>query len=178
VTAVNLGVTLTQVGKRVVIVDADMRKPRQHKIFKIKNESGLTNYLMSAIQITSVLKATQIPDLFLINAGPIPPNPSELLGSEKMADLLGHLKEKFDYVLVDTPPVLAGADALVLARQTDGAVLVVWGGKTPRTALQRAKQRLDFMGIRTNGVILNRVDVKSHDYYYEHHYYYEDKPFG
>jgi len=168
----NLAVTLTQAGKRVVIIDADLRKPRQHKIFNIKNINGLTNYLTSNIELRSILKETPIPLLSLINAGPVPPNPSELLGSEKMAGLLARLKDGFDYIFVDTPPILAVTDAIVLAPRTDGMILIIWGGKTPREALKRVKEKLDLMRIKSIGVILNRVNLEENSYYYKHHYYY------
>ena len=168
----NLAVTLTQAGKRVVIIDADLRKPRQHKIFKIKNINGLTNYLTSNIDLRSILKETAVPHLSLINAGPVPPNPSELLGSEKMAGLLLKLKEGFDYIFIDTPPILAVTDAIVLAPRTDGIILIIWGGKTPREALKRVKEKLDLMKIKSLGVILNRVNIGENSYYYKHHYYY------
>jgi polysaccharide biosynthesis transport protein len=178
-TTCNLAVTLTQAGKKVVVVDADMRKPRQHKIFNIKNTNGLTNYLTSAVKVESVIKETSIPGLFLVNSGPLPPIPSEILGSEKIAGFLEHLRKTFDYILIDTPPILAVTDALVLAPLADGLILVVWEGKTPRAALKKAKERLDLMQIKSLGVIINRTDQRNQDYYYSKYYhYYEDERSG
>ena len=172
-TAANLAVTLAQTGKRVLLLDADLRKPRLHRIFKLKNQNGLTNYLTGTGDVKELVKVTVVPDLYLINSGPLPPNPAELLGSDKMAGFVGELKAAFDYILVDTPPVLAVTDALVLGRLVDGLILVAWGGKTSREALKRAVEKLRQTGTKTPGVIINRLDVKAHDYYYRHHYYYD-----
>lgn len=170
----NLAVTLAQADKNVVIVDADLRKPKQHRLFKIKNLYGLTNYLASDVDIKNLIKTTLVPNLFLINAGPLPPNPSELLGSDKMTYFIENLKHSFDYIFFDSPPILALSDALVLGPKTDGVILIVWGGKTSREALKQAKDKLDQLNIKILGVVLNNVSLKDQDYYYKqyyHHYY-------
>jgi capsular exopolysaccharide synthesis family protein len=167
----NLAVTLAQAGKNVLILDTDFRKPTQHKIFKYRNSVGLTNYLTSEKEIKEFVKGTGIPNLYLINAGPVPPNPAELLGSEKMGELIETMKQWFDYILLDSPPVLTVSDALVLGPKADGMILVVWGGKTAREALKRAKQKLDVMNIRCLGVVINNISVQDSDYYYVHQYY-------
>ncbi len=168
----NLAVSLAQAEKSVVIIDADLRRPRLHKIFRIKNLSGLTKYLMGDLPIKDLLRATPIPTLFLINAGPVPPNPLELLGSEKMANLIDRLKQNYDFVLLDTPPMLAVSDAIVLGSRLDGAILVVQGGKTPREALRQAREKLDAHRIKGLGVIINRVNLRNfNDYYYADSYY-------
>jgi len=151
-----------------------LRKPKQHRLFKIKNLYGLTNYLVSDVEIKNLIKTTPVPNLFLINAGPVPPNPSELLGSDKMTTFIDNLKHSFDYILFDSPPILALSDALVLGPKTDGVILIVWGGKTSREALKQAKDKLDQLNIKTLGVVLNNVSLKDQDYYYKqyyHHYY-------
>jgi capsular exopolysaccharide synthesis family protein len=167
----NLAVTLAQAGKAVLIVDSDFRKPSQHRIFKIRNLDGLTNYLTRDTELKSLIKPTEIPNLFLVNSGPLPPNPAELLGSEKMAGFIEAMKGSFDYVLFDSPPVLTVSDAMVLGPKIDGVILVVWGGKTPREALRRAKEKIDLMKIKTLGVVINNIDVREHDYYYQYQYY-------
>lgn len=167
----NLAVTFAQAGKRVLIIDADLRKPRQHKVFKIKNMNGLTNYLSAQADLKDLEKATQISNLYLINAGPVPPNPVELLGSEKMGSLVDFMKQRFDYILFDSPPLLPVSDAVVLGPKIDGMILVVWGGKTTRDALKRAKEKLDMHQIKCAGVILNNISLDEHDYYYMKHYY-------
>jgi len=171
VTLSNLAVTLAQAGKTVLVVDSDFRKPKQHKIFKIKNVNGLTNYLTSELELNALIKATEIPKLFVINVGPVPPNPAELLGSEKMGHLIESLKQWFDFILFDSPPVLTVSDAVVLGPKIDGVILVVWGGKTAREALKQAKEKLDMLKIRCLGVVINNVDIQQFDYYYMHHYY-------
>jgi capsular exopolysaccharide synthesis family protein len=167
----NLAVTFAQAGKRVLIIDADLRKPRLHKIFKIKNVNGLTSYLSAQTDLENLEKPTPIPNLFLINAGPVPPNPVELLGSERMGSLIDEMRKRFDYVLFDSPPVLPVSDAVVLGPRIDAAILVVWGGKTTREALKRAKEKLAMHRIKCAGAIINKVSLEDHDYYYMKHYY-------
>jgi polysaccharide biosynthesis transport protein len=167
----NLAVTLAQAGKKVLIVDADLRKPRQHQIFKIKNENGLTNFLAHQSEAKDLIKMTEVPNLGLINAGPVPPNPVELLGSEKMGALIHALRTAFDYILFDTPPILAVTDALDLGSMLDGAILVVWGEKTSRHAVRRARERLGMVKIRVLGVVLNKVLIRKHDNYFRYGYY-------
>jgi polysaccharide biosynthesis transport protein len=168
----NLAVSLTQAGKRVLLIDGDLRKPRQHKIFGIKNLDGLTDYLVGKDESGGLIKATPIAGLFLINSGPLPPNPAELLGLPRMASLIDRWKPEYDFILIDSPPVLAVSDVLVLAPKLDGILLVAWAGKTSRDALRKTRERLDLMGLKTLGVILNRVrPARSRgDYYYHQSY--------
>jgi capsular exopolysaccharide synthesis family protein len=171
VTLSNLAVTLAQAGKTVLVVDSDFRKPRQHRIFRIRNVDGLTNYLTSEVELKALVKATEVPNLWVINVGPVPPNPAELLGSEKMGSLIESLKQWFDFILFDSPPVLSVSDAVVLGPKIDGVILVVWGGKTAREALKQAKEKLDMLKVKCLGVVINNIDIQEHDYYYMHHYY-------
>jgi capsular exopolysaccharide synthesis family protein len=170
-TTCNLAVALAQAGKRVVIIDADLRKPRLHKVFRVKNLNGLTKYLTEDLALEDLLHATPIPTLFLINSGPVPPNPLELLGSEKTAKLIDQLKENFDFILADTPPVLAVSDALVLGARMDGAILIVRGGRTPREALKRAQETMAAHNINSLGVIINNVQMRDFDEYHISSYY-------
>ena len=175
----NLAVTLAQAGKNVLILDTDFRKPNQHKIFKIRNVDGLTNYLTSELEIKALIKTTPVAHLFLANVGPVPPNPAELLGSEKMGELLETLKQWFDYILLDSPPVLTVSDAMVLGPKIDGVILVVWGGKTAREALKRAKEKMDQLKVKCLGVVINNINIQQHDYYYMYQYYhYGEGPGG
>ncbi len=172
VSVANLAVTLAQSGKTVLIVDADLRRPRQHRMFKVKNTYGLTTYLTDSVEIKDVVKSTEIPNLFLVNAGPLPPNPAELLGSDKMARFIRMMSEESDYVLFDLPPMLEISDALVLGAKVDGVVLVVWGDRTSREALRKAREKLDLLKVRTLGVIINNVAVPPHaSYYYRDRYH-------
>jgi succinoglycan biosynthesis transport protein ExoP len=171
VSVANLAVTLAQSGKTVLVVDADLRRPRQHRLFKVKNTFGLTTYLTDSVPIKDVVKSTEIPNLFLVNAGPIPPNPAELLGSEKMTRFIKMMAEECDYMLFDLPPMLEISDALVLGAKVDGVVLVVWGDKTSREALRKAREKLDMLKVRTLGVIINNVTLPHHGGYYYKDYY-------
>jgi len=172
-TVSNLAVTLAQAGKRVLIIDSDFRKPTQHRIFKYRNTDGLTNYLTSTREIRDFVKGTGIPNLYLINAGPIPSNPAELLGSERMSNLIDVLKGSLDFILLDSPPILSVSDALVIGTAIDGMILVVWGGKTTKDALKQAKQKLDMLKIKCLGVIINNIDIREGDYYFMYPYYRE-----
>ncbi len=171
VTVANLAITLAQSGKTVLIVDADLRRPRQHRLFKVKNTFGLTTYLTDSIELKTVVKSTVIPNLFLINAGPVPPNPAELLGSDKMTRFIRMMSEECDHVLFDLPPMLEISDALVLGAKVDGLVLVVHGDTTSREALKKAREKLDLLKVRTIGVIINNVSVPRHGAYYYKDYY-------
>jgi capsular exopolysaccharide synthesis family protein len=169
-TVANLSVTLAQSGKTVVLVDADLRRPRLHRIFKVKNTYGLTTYLTDSVELRKVIKPTEVPDLYVINAGPLPPNPAELLGSEKMEKFINMLKAECDYLLFDLPPMLDISDALVLGAKVDGVIMVVRGDSTTREALKTARERLEMLKIRTVGVVINDVRVPAGGYYYKDYY--------
>ncbi len=171
VSVANLAVTLAQSGKTVLVVDADLRRPRQHRMFKVKNTFGLTTYLTDSVEIKDVIKSTEIPNLFLVNAGPIPPNPAELLGSDKMSRFIRMMSDESDYVLFDLPPMLEISDALVLGAKVDGMVLVVWGDRTSREALKKAREKLDMLKVRTLGVIINNVTLPPNASQYYRDYY-------
>jgi succinoglycan biosynthesis transport protein ExoP len=166
VSVANLAVTLAQSGKTVLVVDADLRRPRQHRLFKVKNTFGLTTFLTDSIALKDVVKSTEIANLFLVNAGPVPPNPAELLGSEKMTRFIKMMSEDCDYILFDLPPMLEISDALVLGAKVDGMVLVVWGDRTSREALRKAREKLDLLKVRTLGVVINNVTVPQYGYHY------------
>jgi capsular exopolysaccharide synthesis family protein len=171
VSVANLAITLAQSGKTVLVVDADLRRPRQHRLFKVKNTFGLTTYLTDSVPIKNVVKSTDIANLFLVNAGPIPPNPAELLGSDKMTRFIKMMGEECDFMIFDLPPMLEISDALVLGAKVDGVVLVVWGDKTSREALKKAREKLDMLKVRTLGVIINNVTLPHHGAYYYKDYY-------
>jgi capsular exopolysaccharide synthesis family protein len=168
-TTANTAVALAQSGKKVIIVDCDLRKPVQHKIFG-KSNKGLTNILVENIPIESVLQQTQVENLYLLTSGPIPPNPSELLGGKKLVEVLEALKLQADYVIIDAPPVIAVTDACVLASKVDGVNLVIGAGIVRPEMAQKAKELLTKAKGHLLGVILNRVEIEQeHAYYY---YYY------
>lgn len=174
-TVTNTAIALSQTGARVLIIDSDMRKPRLHSIFGEENGTGLSSFLSGNTRLTSIIKQPNIPNLFYIPSGPIPPNPSELLGSNLFKTMVQFLGEKFDHIVLDSPPVLGFADSIILSTFVDGIILVVQGGKTPLETLQRSRDNLLQVNAKILGVVINRVDIgRSHYgyYYYRYHYYY------
>ncbi len=168
-TIANTAVALAQSGKQIILVDCDLRKPVQHKIFGKKNR-GLTNILVEEIEADHFIQDTQVENLRLLTSGPIPPNPSELLGSKKMQELIDYLKTKADFVIIDAPPVIAVTDASVLASRVDGITLIINSGSVRPEMAQQAKDLLIKAKGHILGVILNRVEIEEeHAYYY---YYY------
>jgi capsular exopolysaccharide synthesis family protein len=174
-TVANLGFSLAQANKRVVMVDSDLRKPKLSKIFSLQGGTGLTLYMSARLEAAELLKPTRFPHLFLISSGPIPANPIELLTSEKMGYLISFLKQSFDYILFDTPPLLAVSDAVAMGPMIDGVILVTRGGHTPIPALKQVREKLDTHKIKCIGVILNGIDLVSQDGYYAKQYYHYAK---
>jgi non-specific protein-tyrosine kinase len=172
-TAANLAVVFAQSGKSVILVDADLRRPQQHRIFQRTASYGLSTALVdAATPVTSFLQPTDVPGLRLLTSGPIPPNPAELLGSQRMAQLLQVLNQEAEMVIVDSPPVLSVADAAILANAADGVVLVADAGRTRREMARRAKESLERAGANLLGMVLNRMTRQTSGYYY---YYYYDQ---
>ncbi|MEW5986976.1 MAG: polysaccharide biosynthesis tyrosine autokinase [Chloroflexota bacterium] len=174
-TAANLALTFVQAGKRVILVDADLRRPSQHTRFGLSNNRGLTNLMINEELSPSFLVETATPGLRVLTSGPLPPNPAELLGSERMREILNWLKGLADYVIVDSPPILAVTDGVVLSRLVDTTVFVVNAAKTRYQALTAAVEQLTAVSSHVAGVILNQLDQKSGRYYY--HYYYRDSSY-
>ncbi|MBM4277980.1 MAG: polysaccharide biosynthesis tyrosine autokinase [Deltaproteobacteria bacterium] len=174
-TVINTAIALSQTGAQVIVVDSDLRKPKVHKIFNGEDGMGLSNFLSGHTDLESVIRKTEIPNLFYIAAGPLPPNPSELIGSNLFKGMMESLGEKFDHIVIDCYPVLGFADTIILSTVVDGVILVVWGGKTPRETLHRAKEVLFQVNAKILGVVINRVNIHRSDYgyyYYRYHYYY------
>lgn len=172
--SINLALTMAQDKYKVILVDTDLRKPTIHKIFEQDNKTGLTNILVEDKKIKDVMrKMSDVdPNLYFIPSGPIPPNPSELLGSNKMKELLKELQEQADFVIFDSPPVIAVTDALVLATQVDGVVLVLNFGEVPREAAIQTKELLNKVKANILGVVLNKIDMEKEGQYYPYYYYY------
>ncbi len=174
-TTINTAIALSQTGASVIIIDADLRKPRLHRIFSEENGVGLSNFLSGNIGLEAVIKKTEIPNLYYIPSGPIPPNPSELISSNLFKSMVQSLSERFDHLVFDSPPVLGFADSVILSTAVDGMILVAVGGKTPRETLQRAKDLLLQVNAKILGVVINRVNIERSEYgyyYYRYHYYY------
>lgn len=174
VTVCNLGVSLAMDGKRVILVDADMRRPCLHRTFKVENEVGLSNALCNEKDFDEVVLSTEIDNLFIIPAGPTPSNPSELLGSSRMRALMDWLSDQADYVLIDTPSAVAFTDAVVLSRIVDGVVMVVRAQQVPRGAELQVRELLNKAKANILGVVLNDVEPDTVDSYYYHSHYYPD----
>jgi polysaccharide biosynthesis transport protein len=172
-TAVNTAISLAQLGSSVLLIDADMRRPSVHRIFKVAETHGLSNYLSGNDQIDEMIVKLSIPNLSVLTAGTIPQNPAELIGSERMRDLLRLLAEKYDHVLIDSPPLINVTDPVILSTMVDTTILIVQAGRSSGELLRRARQELDGVGAKVFGVVLNNVDVKreGHDDYYYNRYH-------
>ncbi len=168
----NLAVIMAQSDKKVLLVDADMRKPITHQIFRLPNRIGLTNLLIGDEEQETVIEKNDVPNLSILTSGPIPPNPAELLNSNKMAQLVESLETQYDIVLFDAPPVLAVTDAQILSGFVDGVILVINAGKTNREMALKAKHQLDHVKANVIGTVLNNREIKENNYY---HYYYGNK---
>ncbi|MFS1511119.1 CpsD/CapB family tyrosine-protein kinase [Chengkuizengella sp. SCS-71B] len=165
-TTANLAIVFAQQGKRVLLVDADLRKPTMHYTFQLFNTFGLTNVLASQAAINGVMSETEIEHLSVITSGPIPPNPAEMLGSNAMRQFVEEAKKKFDIVLFDSPPVLAVTDAQILGDLCDGVILVVESGGTEVEAALKSKERLLQANTKILGTVLNQKKTsKKQDYY-------------
>ncbi len=165
-TVANLAVTFAQQGKSVLLVDTDLRKPTVHYTFNLNNVRGLTNVLTKQATITEAVQSTEIDFLSILTCGPIPPNPAELLGSTSMEQFIELVKSHFDVVLFDTPPVLAVADAQILANRVDGSILVISSGSTEQEAALKAKGLLASAKGKLLGAVLNKKRAKDSQYYY------------
>jgi len=177
-TLINTAISLSQTGARVLIIDGDMRKPRIHKVFGDRNRLGLSDCLSGGAELTSVIRKSEIKNIYYIPAGPIPPNPSELLGSALFREMMQVLSQRFDHILIDAPPVLGFADSIVLSSAVDGVILVILFGKTQKMVLQRAKDGLLNANAKILGVVINRVNMDLNgykDYYGPYHYYYGEE---
>jgi polysaccharide biosynthesis transport protein len=166
----NLSVSLAQAGQRVLHIDADMRRPRVHEIFEVAQEPGLSNLLVADCKPSEAVRKTPVQNLWILPAGMIPPNPAELLGSKRCSDYFSTLRDHFDWVVIDSPPVLAVADASVLANAATGVVFVVGADQTTRQTAKAAIEQLQSVGARIVGAVLNRADVQRNPYYYSAYY--------
>jgi len=172
--AANLAVTLAQLGDRTLLIDADLRKPGIGRLLNMTSGkyAGLSSYLagVSSLELVTV-QHPAIPNLSAIPTGPLPPNPADLLSSHKLADAIAELRTKFKFIVIDTPPVMAATDAVILSVQADGVLLVVRSGETPKEAFTRTRDLLVSVKCRLLGVVLNAVNSSAPDYYYSYRYY-------
>lgn len=166
----NLAHLFAQEGKRVILVDSDMRKPTLHLTMHTENALGMSNYLTKQASLGDVIQQSDNPNLSFITSGPVPPNPSELLASKQFDEMIEFLSEKFDLILFDAPPLLSVTDAQILANKCDGTAFIVKAGKTQKESARRAKELLDASQAKILGVILNQFVIdKDHYYYYQYY---------
>jgi len=178
----NLGVALAQTGKKVLIADCDLRKPVQHEIFGLNKEIGVTKFLTGYCSWEDALQSTQLDNLWLLASGPVPPNPAELLGSKSMDRMMELVCDSFDYVMIDSPPVGAVVDPVILSRKADGVIVVARSGYTKMGALKETYNLLKKAEAHILGTVLNDSNLNAHYYYkrygryYRHYYsnYYEE----
>jgi capsular exopolysaccharide synthesis family protein len=168
--AANLAIGLAQAGQRVLLVDADMRRPRVHEVFRQKQEPGLSNLMVGHTVPSACIRKSNVQGLWLLTGGRIPPNPAELLGSRRFKDFIQSLGDHFDSVIIDSPPAMAVTDAAVAASVATGIVFVVGSEMTSRHAAKTALQQLQSGRAPFLGVVLNRVDFERNAYYYSHYY--------
>ena len=179
-TAVNFAVMLAQQGQRVLLIDADLRRPALHRAMDVLREPGLTNLLVGDAEPREAIRPNVLPNLDMLPSGPFPPNPSELLNSRSMQRLLEEFEGKYSHIIIDTPPVLAVTDAAVLGAHTDVVVLVLRSGETEQRAAERAVDQLRRVGVRLFGAVLNEVSTSSAEesYYLQYYYSYHPKTQG
>ncbi len=175
-TASNLAITEAQAGKKTLLLDTDLRKPMIHHLFSLEKDEGISKVLTGELKLADAIKKTKIENLSVITSGPIPPNPSELLGSKKMKQVLEELKSKFDVIILDSPPMIAVTDPVVIGQEVDGVVFVIRSGKTTRDIAEKAKSNAEYVHIKLLGTVLNDIDVRhvygSYKYYYYKYYDY------
>lgn len=174
-TITNLAVTFAQTGSKVLLIDADLRKPQLNKMFHESNKLGLTSAIMFPERVFDFIRETEVENLSLMTSGPIPPNPSELLGSLKMKNLIKALESAYDFVLMDSPPVGMLTDAQLIAALSDGVLIVVASAGVTIEALNHSKHLLEQVNAKIVGVILNKLEKESNGYYYYNYSAYGDE---
>jgi len=169
--AINLAVSFCQLGKKVLLIDGDLRKPRIHKVFKKKNISGLSSFLVGRNDLNSIISKTEVPNLSLITSGPIPPNPVELLGSDQMKDLIKKLSvTQYDFIVIDTPPFVNIVDPVIIGKLSDGMILIVLHNKTSRKGIKNSLDKMKEFSIKNLGIVLNNMNLKSEYHSYAYSY--------
>lgn len=177
-TAVNLAVAMAQMGEKVLIIDGDLRRHNLHDFFDIDGETGIADVIIDPGKLSqAIVRLAEYPNLNILPGGKTPPNPSEILGSERMKELIARMRQHYDRVIIDSPPLLAFSDPLILSSLADGVILVVWGGKTAAELIRKAISHLRGIEAKILGVVLNKIDTTRHSYYYYpyYSYYYADR---
>lgn len=175
-TMANLAITMSQVGQRVLLVECDLRKPRIHKSFRVGNTKGLVNVIVEKVPVQDVIqKIDELPNLEIITSGPIPPDPTEILESQMMQELIAKFREAYDVILFDAPPVCSVTDAAVLTSLVDGVILVVASAETNIESAKLAKKLLNKVNGNILGVVLSKADTSKTGGYYYHYYEYGEE---
>src|SRR5258708_3017502 len=174
-TSINSAIVLAQRGGRVLLVDADLRRPGVHRALGLRNTSGLSTMMTGGDAGEDAIMSTEIPNLFVLTAGPPPPQPAELLGSTLMKDYLARLRKEFDHIVIDTPPALSVTDAVLLSIEADSVIIVLRSGQTTKAALRRVRDLLSRVNARTTGIVVNAFYLHSGSSYY---YQFDSKYYG
>ena len=172
ITTANIAITMAQAGSKIIILDCDMRRPEIHKLFGATRDRGMSNILVGIDNIGEIIQSTKIPNLDVITSGPIPPNPSEMLGSKRMESLLVALRKKYDHILIDSPPATAVTDAVVLSKSADGVIIVIRTGDMARQIVKNGIGQFNNVGAHIIGAVLNGIDLSSSKYSYYYYQYY------
>lgn len=170
--AISLAITMAQSGSRVLIVDSDMRRPRVHTAFGLENEDGLSTAILGMRKVEELVRPTPVPGLDILTCGPIPPNPAELIHTERFKEVVAQLERLYDRVVFDSPPIIAVTDPVILSRHVDGVVIVVKSMVTNRRAAKFAVKQMRDVGGNLLGAVLNDLDLENREYGYYHYYYY------
>jgi capsular exopolysaccharide synthesis family protein len=173
-TVFNLAYVCAQQGEKVLLIDADLRRPVQHTILGVSNRFGLTNVLLRDVPVEEAIKATSVPNLHFLPSGRLPRTSLGILDPKRIGELIASLKTKYDVVLIDTPPLVGISDSAIIAKETDGAIIVVQYRKYPREMLVKARQTVESLGVKVIGAVLNNINIMRDDYYYYYHSYYSD----
>ncbi len=163
---------MAQDGSKVIILDCDMRRPRVHHVFQLPKDKGMSGLIAGKNKLDDVIFSTGIENLDVIPSGPVPPNPAEIIGSKKMTELLDELKTRYDKILIDSPPITAVTDSLLLARMSDGVVLIIKTGLTARQMVKNALEQIESVKAKVLGAVLNAIKADKDSYYYYQYYYY------
>jgi capsular exopolysaccharide synthesis family protein len=174
-TSINAAIVLAQRGGRVLLVDADLRRPGVHRALGLRNTTGLSTMMTGGDACEDAIMSTEIVNLFVLTAGPPPPQPAELLGSTLMKDYLARLRQQFDHIVIDTPPALSVTDAVLLSIEADSVIIVLRSGQTTKAALRRVRDLLSHVNARITGIVVNAFDLHSGSSYY---YHYDAKYYG
>lgn len=178
ITTSNLAITMAQAGSKVLVIDCDFRRPKIQRMFGLGRDQGMTNLLVGSDGLEKTVVHSQIPNLDLLPCGPLPPNPSEMLGSDRMADLIAQLRKQYTRILIDSPPITAVTDSMILSKYVDGVVVVIRAGDTVRDVAKNSINQLQAVGAHILGGILNAVDIGKDKYYYYYYYQYYNYYYG